>query len=78
MKRITTFITEAQFFFLNALSGTLSEHIRRALDDYIATKRAVNVSASKSTKLDIDPRYPESEGKTRAIEKLRKEDKYNG
>lgn len=48
MKRINAFITQAQFFFLTALSGTLSEHIRRAIDDYIQKMKNLNVSASQS------------------------------
>lgn len=48
MKRINAFITAAQFFFLATLSGTLSEHIRRALDDYIQKIKEVSVSASQS------------------------------
>lgn len=50
MKRINAFITEAQFFFLTNLSGTLSEHIRRALDDYMQKLRALNVSSSQSNR----------------------------
>lgn len=52
MKRIDIYITEAQFFFLTKLHGTLSEHIRRAVDAYIATFRQVNVSSSTSKRKD--------------------------
>lgn len=48
MKRIDAYIHEAQFFFLTTLPGTLSEHIRRALDDYMDKVKALKVSASKS------------------------------
>lgn len=50
MKRIDAYIHEAQFFFITSLAGTLSEHLRRALDDYITKLKANNVSASKSKK----------------------------
>lgn len=50
MKRIDAYITEAQFFFLTKLTGTLSEHLRRALDAYIEEKKATSSSASVSKK----------------------------
>lgn len=51
MKRVDFLLDEIKIKFLSSLSGTLSEHLRRAIDDYIEKKKALNVSASKSKKV---------------------------
>jgi len=48
MERINVWINKQQSKFLKDLPGTLSEHIRRAIDDYIKALKGVNVSASAS------------------------------
>ena len=50
MKRIHIFLDEKQIDFLKELPGKASEHIRRALDEYIYKVRGLNVSASRSKK----------------------------
>ena len=50
MKRTDIYLTEAQFFFLTSLTGTLSEHVRRACDAYMEKVKAQNVSASQSSR----------------------------
>lgn len=52
MRRIDVYITENQLSFLSTLPGTISEHVRRALDDYIQKMRVAKASASKSKKGD--------------------------
>ena len=54
MKRIDAYIHEIQYFFLTSLPGTLSEHIRRALDDYIEKVKALKVSASTSKRKEAE------------------------
>ena len=41
---------EDQNSFLHSLKGSIAEHIRRAIDDYIDKMRNLNVSSSKSKK----------------------------
>ena len=48
MRRINVFLYEKQIAFLVGLSGTISEHIRRAIDEYIQNLKALNASASQS------------------------------
>mgnify|MGYP001566525312 CR=1 FL=1 len=48
MRRIDVYIQENQYYFLVAQPGTLSENIRKAIDDYIQKIKALNVSASQS------------------------------
>ena len=48
MERVNFLLDKQTFQFLKSLSGTVSEHIRRAIDEYIAKLRATNVSASES------------------------------
>lgn len=48
MKRVDIYIKEDQFYYIGNLSGTLSEHVRRALDDYIQTLKAKETSTSAS------------------------------
>ena len=47
MLRRDVYLTEEQDNFLCKLAGTISEHIRRAIDDYIE-KLTKKVSASQS------------------------------
>lgn len=62
MKRIDVYIYEAQFDSLTSIPGTLSENIRKAIDDYIQKLKALKVSASQS-KTDFygDDKYIEAE-----------------
>ena len=54
MLRKNIHITESQYLFLKALSEDnkenipLAEHIRRAIDKYIADIKKINVSSSES------------------------------
>lgn len=49
MKLRTLYLTEAQVEALKELGDlTVSEHIRRAIDDYIALKKTLLISKSKS------------------------------
>jgi Tfp pilus assembly PilM family ATPase len=48
MVRKHFYLTEEQIQALQSLGGTLAEHIRRAIDDYLAKMQKVNVSASSS------------------------------
>ncbi len=50
MRRVHVFLEETQIEFLKKLSGKASEHIRRALDEYIKELIGENVSASRSKK----------------------------
>jgi len=55
MDRKDTYYRKDQIDFINSLPGTFSDHVRLAVDDYIAKKRlekakALNVSSSKSVK----------------------------
>ena len=50
MRRIDVYIHENQYNFLTIQSGTISEIIRRAIDDYIEKTRTLKVSASTSKK----------------------------
>jgi len=50
MKRINVFLDIKQLKFLESQSGTISEHIRRAVEDYIKAIQLKSVSASKSVK----------------------------
>lgn len=53
MRRINVYIDPNQAEYLDNLSGTLSEHIRSALDTYIAyhRNRDAATSQSKPTKM---------------------------
>jgi len=48
MKRIDLYINEVNLSFLSTLSGTVSEHIRRAIDEYIEKVKNFKVSSSLS------------------------------
>ncbi len=48
MERVDFNLGKAQRNFLENLPGTLSEHIRRAIDEYIDRLRFSNVSSSQS------------------------------
>jgi hypothetical protein len=50
MVRRTFNFTEKQINFLKKLPGTISEHIRRALDEYIDRMMGQNASFSQSKK----------------------------
>lgn len=48
MKRINFFIDETMLMQLKSLPGTLTEHIRRAIYEYLLNLQSQNVSASES------------------------------
>ena len=48
MIRKDVYLTSEQASFLESQDLSLSEHIRRAIDDYIDKLKALKVSASKS------------------------------
>ncbi len=50
MKRVDFYIEDRKIEFLKKLPGTLSEHLRRATDDYVEKKKNINVSSSSSKK----------------------------
>ena len=50
MKRIHIFLEKTQLDFIKKLPGKSSEHIRRALDEYIYRLQGTDVSASRSSK----------------------------
>ncbi len=50
MQRINIYLTDEQLEFINSRSMTISEIMRRSLDDYIEKTKSFNVSASKSMK----------------------------
>lgn len=47
MKRVNIFITLQQFYALTSLPGTISEHIRRAIEEYVVKRQPVSTSQSK-------------------------------
>jgi hypothetical protein len=48
MRRIDFLISESQFEALFALPGTISENLRRAIDEYLKSIEAQKVSVSNS------------------------------
>lgn len=49
MKRINAYIDETMFDRLKGLSGTLSEHLRTAISEYLQKKlHEIDISVSKS------------------------------
>jgi hypothetical protein len=50
MKRIDFFLDDNQSTFLATLPGTVSEHLRRAVDEYVERKQSSKVSGSLSNK----------------------------
>lgn len=52
MVRINLYIEDAQFIQLKGMPGTLSDHVRYALRDYLKNLYKVNVSASQSERGD--------------------------
>ena len=49
MRRMNVYLTEPQIKFLNSVDSIkLSEHIRRAIDDYVDTLRSWDACASAS------------------------------
>ena len=54
MLRIDLYITDEQHAFLHQLEGTLSENIRKALDDYIIKLRSLRTASSASTRKSGD------------------------
>lgn len=52
MTRINLFIDDSDFLKLKSLPGTLSDHIRFAIRDYLKNLYKVNVSASESERGD--------------------------
>jgi len=51
--RFNLLLTEEQANFLGKLPGTASEHVRRAIDEYIEKIKAKSVSESKSKRGDV-------------------------
>lgn len=52
MKRINLYIEDVTYINLKGLPGTMTEHIKRAIYDYIKNLYKVNVSASESKRGD--------------------------
>lgn len=50
LQRINIFLSNEQISFLKSLAGTISEHIRRALDEYIEKIKPLASRASASKK----------------------------
>jgi len=50
MIRCDFMLTPEQYSFLEALEGTKSEHMRRAIDDYIEKVKGTSASGSPSMK----------------------------
>lgn len=50
MERINLFIGVTQLSFLQDLSGHVSEHIRKAIDEYIVKLKNQNATTSPSKK----------------------------
>ena len=50
MNRKDIYLTDEQVTFLEKLTGTVSEHVRRAIDHYINTIKGDKTSSSKSRK----------------------------
>jgi len=48
MKRINFFLKENLFNYLKALPEPLSEHLRRAVEEYVVKLQGINASASQS------------------------------
>lgn len=48
MIRVNFLLDESTFNFLKNLPGTISEHIRRAINEYIDKIKAQQISASQS------------------------------
>ena len=46
MKRVNLYLSEEQLQFLKEYPGTISEHIREAIDNWITQKKNLNVSIS--------------------------------
>ena len=46
MKRINLYLSEEHLQFLKDYPGTISEHIREAIDDWIMKKKNINASIS--------------------------------
>ena len=46
MVRCDLLLTREQFNFLKGVSGTVSENIRRAIDEYMVKMRGMNASLS--------------------------------
>lgn len=52
MHRINLYIEEVTYIKLKGLPGTLTEHVKRAIDEYLQNMYKVNVSASQSKRGD--------------------------
>jgi hypothetical protein len=50
MLRKQVYLHAEQLNFLESLPGSLAEHVRIAVDDYIEKKKNLNVSSSQSKK----------------------------
>lgn len=54
MRRINLYIEEVTYIKLKGLPGTITEHVKRALDEYLKNLYKVNISASQSKRGDSD------------------------
>lgn len=48
MQRINLFIDDSDYITLKQLPGTLTEHVKQAIKEYLNSLYKVNVSASQS------------------------------
>ena len=48
MERVNFFLSPEKVSFLKSLPGTMTEHIRRAIDEYIDRLKGSEASASQS------------------------------
>ena len=54
MRRKDVYITDEQVIFLSELGGTISEHIRRAIDEYIQKIKNRDITTSMSKNIIVD------------------------
>ena len=54
MRRVDLYLSQEQVDFLKNLPGTISEHIRKAVDEYIDKLHVVSASASASVKKEVE------------------------
>lgn len=52
MERFEFLISSEQLKFLKGLPGTVAEHIRRAVDEYIQKVRGISASTSASKEVE--------------------------
>ena len=54
MQRINLYIEDITYIKLKGLPGTITEHVKKAIDEYLRNMYKVNVSASQSKRGDSD------------------------